>query len=91
MRFEWDVGKAERNFIKHKVTFTEAASVFGDTLSTTIFDPDHSTREDRYIIIGRSHKGRLLMVAHTDRGDNIRIISARELTKSEKEAYEEGK
>ncbi|MBF0560234.1 MAG: BrnT family toxin, partial [Nitrospirae bacterium] len=84
MTFEWDAGKADRNFKKHKVTFTEAATVFGDTLSITTFDPDHSIAEERYIIIGHSRKGRLLIVAHTERGDIIRIISARELTKSER-------
>jgi uncharacterized DUF497 family protein len=91
MKFEWNAEKAEKNFNKHKVTFTEAATVFGDTLSITIYDPDHSKDEERYITIGWSNHDRLLMVSHTDRGDYIRIISARELTKKEREAYEEGK
>ncbi|MBU2444353.1 MAG: BrnT family toxin [Bacteroidetes bacterium] len=91
MKFEWDTQKAERNFRKHKVAFTEAATVFADTLGITIYDPDHSKNEERYVTIGWSHQGRILMVAHTDRGDRIRIISARELTKKERKAYEEGK
>ena len=91
MKFEWDPAKAASNLRRHRVAFTEAATVFADTLSVTIYDPDHSKAEERFIIIGRSTEGRLLMVAHTDRGGRIRIISARELTKSEREAYEEGK
>ena len=91
MKFEWDFQKTERNFRKHKVAFTEVATVFADTLGITIYDPDHSKNEELYVTIGWSHQGRVLMVAHTDRGDRIRIISARELTKTEKEAYEERK
>ena len=91
MKFEWDPAKAASNQRRHRVAFIEAATVFADTLSVTIYDPDHSKTEERCIIIGRSTAGRLLMVAHTDRGGRIRIISARELTKSEREAYEEGK
>ena len=91
MKFEWDTGKAEVNLKKHKVAFAEASSVFADTLGITIYDPDHSKDEERYITIGHSHQGRTLLVAHTDRGDRIRIISARELTKTERKAYEEGK
>jgi hypothetical protein len=72
------------------VSFAEAATIFEDDLSVTIYDPDHSEDEDRYITIGLSNRGRLLMVAHTERGDTIRIISARELTSAEREAYEEG-
>jgi len=90
MRFEWHPEKAAKNLRKHKVSFTEAATVFGDDLSITVDDPDHSEQEDRYITIGLSHQGRLLMVAHTERSDTIRIISARELTSTEREAYEEG-
>jgi uncharacterized DUF497 family protein len=91
MKFEWDNKKAEINFKKHKVAFTEAATVFADTFGITIYDPDHSKDEERYITIGYSQQERLLMVAHTDRGDRIRIISARELTKTEREVYEEEK
>jgi uncharacterized DUF497 family protein len=86
--FEWDVAKAKTNLSKHRVAFSEASTVLRDRLSITIHDPDHSVDEDRYITIGASIAGRLLMVAHTDRGDRTRIISARELTRKEREAYE---
>ena len=86
MEFEWDPKKEAKNIRQHKVTFAEAATVFGDTLSTTVPDPDHSEEEDRYIIIGYSQRALLLMVSHTER---IRIISARPLTPTEREAYEE--
>ena len=89
MEFEWDPQKAIKNIQKHDVSFVEAATVFGDKLSITIFDPDHSDNEDRNITIGWSNRQRLLMVAHTERGNKIRIISARELTRKEREAYEE--
>jgi uncharacterized protein len=75
---------------RHNVSFSEAATVFSDPLSTTVPDPDHSLDEDRSITVGLSHRGRLLMVAHTERGDRIRIISARELTWTERAQYEEG-
>jgi hypothetical protein len=88
MIFEWNPAKAERNLRKHGISFTEAGTVFGDELSITVPDPDHSDDEDRYITIGWSHRGRLLMIAHTDRGEIIRIISARELTKTERKEYE---
>jgi uncharacterized DUF497 family protein len=89
VEFEWDLEKAGNNLRKHKVSFGEAATVFGDVLSTTIRDPDHSTDEDRYITIGMSINHRLIMVAHTERGERVRIISARELTRSERDDYEE--
>lgn len=89
MDFEWDPRKAEANLQKHGVSFTEAGTVFGDELAITVHDPDHSRDEDRYITVGRSNRRRLLMVAHTDRGSRIRIISARELTKAERKDYEE--
>jgi uncharacterized protein len=89
VEFEWDPQKEAKNVRKHKVAFSEAATVFADTLSTTVPDPDHSEDEDRYIIIGLSQRSRLLMVAHTERGERIRIISARTLTPTEREAYEE--
>ena len=89
MNFEWDPDKAEYNLRKHGVSFQEAATVFGDDASITIYDPDHSDDEDRFITIGWSYQRRLLMVSHTDRGENIRIISSRKLTKSERKAYEE--
>jgi len=89
IEFEWDTDKAKLNLRKHGVAFKEAASVFKDSLSITIDDPDHSEEEERFIIIGLSDAGRLLIVAHTNRGDRTRIINARELTRSEREAYEE--
>ncbi len=89
MDFEWDPRKAEINLRKHGVSFTEAGTVFGDDLAITVPDPDHSDDENRYIAIGWSNRRRLLIVAHTDRGDRIRIISARELTKAERKEYEE--
>jgi len=83
IEFEWDPNKAKKNIKKHRVSFNEAATVFGDPLSMTFFDPDHSIDENRYITIGLSHLGRLLVVAHTDRDDRIRIISARKATERE--------
>ena len=90
MEFDWDPNKAARNLRRHHVSFGEAATVFSDPLSTTVPDPDHSLDEDRAITVGLSHHGRLLMMAHTERGDHIRIISARELTRTERAQYEEG-
>jgi len=89
IEFEWDLNKARLNLRKHGVAFKEAATVFRDPLSITFDDPDHSEEEERYIIIGLSDAGRLLMVSHTNRGNRIRVIHARELTRSEREAYEE--
>jgi uncharacterized DUF497 family protein len=89
MEFEWDPSKADLNLRKHRVSFKEAATVFGDSLGTTVSDPDHSVGEHRYITVGLSNRGRLLIVAHAERGERIRIISARKLTRSEKRAYEE--
>ncbi|MFH1562309.1 MAG: BrnT family toxin [Nitrospirota bacterium] len=89
MKFEWDPNKEFKNLRKHKVSFSEAATVLGDTLATTVPDPDHSIDEDRYITVGWSNRSRLLMVAHIERGNRIRIISARELTRAERKSYEE--
>ena len=89
VEFEWDPKKAAKNLRKHGVSFNEAATVFGDSLGTTVPDPDHSVAEDRYITVGMSNRRRLVMVAHTEREERSRIISARELTRAEKEAYEE--
>lgn len=86
---EWDPAKAVSNRRKHGVAFEEAATVFTDPLSSTIPDPLHSQEEERYIIIGRSIQQRLLVVVHTDRGDNIRIISARVANARERKTYEE--
>ena len=89
MNFEWDPNKAESNLRKHGVSFQEAATVFGDELGITVYDPDHSKDEDRYITIGWSDRRRILMVSHTDQEDRIRIISARELSPRERKDYEE--
>ena len=90
MRFDWNKNKAASNLRKHKVSFEEAATVFGDPLSDTFDDPDHSAEEQRFLIIGHSEQGRLLFVSHTDDGETIRIISAREPTRTERELYEQG-
>ena len=90
LQFEWDPNKAASNLRWHKVSFEEAATVFQDRLSVTVPDPDHSIEEDRWIIVGMSHRFRLLIVSHTERGNRIRIISARELTPRERKEYEEG-
>jgi len=87
--FEWDANKAESNLTKHNVRFEAAATVFGDPYSMTIPDPAHSQSEPRFIILGRSHDGRLLVVVHTERSDNIRIISARQASRRERRQYEE--
>jgi len=76
LEFEWDPAKAEANLKDHGVSFDEATTVFRDTLSITITDPDHSDSEDRFIDIGMSHRMQLLVVSYTDRQDKIRIISA---------------
>ena len=89
MEFEWNPRKAAENLRRHKVSFNEATTVFGDSLGATVSDPDHSTEERRYITIGLSNRGRLLMVAHTESRERIRIINARTLTRSERKAYEE--
>lgn len=90
MEFEWNSNKAELNIEKHGVSFQEAATVFNDSLSITFPDPDHSIGENRYVIIGVSRFGQLLVVAHTDRGEKVRIISARKATRQERRFYEEG-
>ncbi|MEP6698354.1 MAG: BrnT family toxin [Verrucomicrobiota bacterium] len=89
LTFEWDSRKARGNLAKHGVTFEEAATVFADSLSFTISDPEHSTTEQRQITLGRAFNGKMLVVVHTDRGDNIRIISARRASRQERRFYEE--
>lgn len=89
MRFEWDEKKAATNLAKHGVSFEEAVTVFGDPLSDTFDDPDHSVEERRFLIIGISDRGRMLIVAHTDDSEVVRMISAREPTSGEKKSYEE--
>lgn len=89
VNFEWDPGKARQNRRKHRVSFQEAATVFGDPLAVTYADPDHSVSEQRFITVGLSSAGRVLIVAHADRDENIRIISARKTTQRERKHYEE--
>jgi hypothetical protein len=86
--FEWDEEKSQKNFRKHKVSFEEAKSVFNDPFALTIPDPKHSSGEYRYIDIGYSSKGRILVVVYSERRSNIRIISCRKATKSEQRVYE---
>lgn len=88
MDFEWDPTKEAENIRKHGVSFSEAGSAFYDPLSLTVPDPDHSIGEQRFMLLGQSHTGRLLSVSHADRGDRIRIISARRASRSEAKAYE---
>lgn len=90
MHFEWNSIKARRNLRKHGVTFEEASSAFHDPLAVTGSDPDHSGDEERMITFGVSSSGRLLIVAHTERGGAIRIINARIATRHERRIYEEG-
>lgn len=88
MRFEWDSGKAAENLRKHRVSFDEAATAFFDPLSVTVPDPDHTVGERRFITMGASSGGRLLVIAHTERGSALRIISARLASASERKRYE---
>jgi uncharacterized DUF497 family protein len=90
VRFEWDPEKARANLETHEVSFEEAATVFGNPLAVTFFDPDHSDDEDRYLTFGESQSNRLLVIVHTDREDSTRIISARETTRGEREQHDEG-
>lgn len=89
MEFEWDPKKALSNFRKHRVSFEEACSVFGDTLAAVYADPDHSANEKRYLMIGTSVEGRLLIVAFAERAQRFRIISARKPTRRETKFYEQ--
>jgi len=89
INFEWDDLKAESNLRKHGVSFEEAATAFGDPLSITAADPDHSEQEDRFILVGSTFRDRLVVVVHSERGDRIRIIGARPATRSERRAYEQ--
>jgi len=89
MRFEWDVLNAAQNLRKHGVSFDEASSVFFDPLSATGDDPDHTLQERRFVTFGMSSSGRLLVVAHMERHDAIRIITARPATRAERKLYEE--
>ena len=90
MEFEWDDAKAEANLRKHGVAFAEAATAFGDPLAITFYDPAHSDDEDRFLTIGLSEGGRVVILSHTDREESVRIISAREATRGERKGYEDG-
>jgi uncharacterized DUF497 family protein len=89
LQLKWDPGKDDLNRRKHGVSFFEASTVFRDPLAVTIGDPDHSQHEDRYITLGNSANQAILVVVHTERGDNIRIISARIATRCERQQYEQ--
>ena len=91
MTLEWDPVKAAANLAKHGVDFHEAGTVLADPLSTTFPDPLHSLDEQRYVTIGLALSGRILVVAHTDRGEAVRLISARPATPGERRFYEQGK
>ena len=90
MSWEWDDEKAAGNLEKHGVSFEEAMTVFDDPLYVDFYDPDHSAEEHRYVIVGTSRTGRLLIVSYTERREAVRLISAREVTPAERSAYEEG-
>jgi uncharacterized protein len=90
VQVEWDPEKAEKNLAKHGVSFDEASTVFGDPLAVTIDDPDHSHDEQRYLTTGFSQHHRLILVAHSEREGRFRIISARDVTASERTHYESG-
>jgi uncharacterized protein len=90
VNFEWEAEKAGRNLAKHGVSFSEAVTVFGDALASTIPDPHHSRTEARFVTIGLSSSQRLLVVCQTDREHRTRLISAREATRHERRQYETG-
>ncbi len=89
LNFEWDEAKAKSNTSKHGVCFEEASTIFGDQNALTIEDPAHSSIENRFITLGSSHLGKLLVVVHTERGDKLRLISARPASRKERKTYEE--
>ena len=89
MKFEWDTNKAAVNLSRHSISFDEAKTVFQDPFYVIFDDPDHSFQENRYIAIGQSAQNRLLFVSYTERGNAVRLISARNATRSERELYEE--
>ena len=90
MEFEWDPEKASSNLRKHNVSFEEASTALSDPMAATGADPDHSIGEFRYVTFGISERDRLLVVAHTEQRETIRIISARLASRREKKIYEEG-
>lgn len=87
--FEWDAEKARQNVDKHGISFEEVVTAFGDPLSVTVSDPDHSDSEERQLLLGMSRRSRLVVVAFTERGDRLRIITARLASRREKRKYEE--
>jgi uncharacterized DUF497 family protein len=87
---EWDAEKAANNFSKHDVSFEEAATVFADPLGLVVDDPRHSVGEERLVLLGHSHRQRVLAVMFTERGEAVRLISARAATRQEHRAYDEG-
>jgi uncharacterized protein len=89
--FEWDPQKATRNARKHGVSFDEAATAFGDAFGLIVADPRHSDPEPRFVLLGYSQSGRLLAVMFTERGDRLRLISARTATRRERRHYEEAR
>ncbi len=91
IRFEWDSDKSKKNLLKHKVSFEDACTIFGDPFALTILDHEHSDNENREITLGMSQNVILLVVCHTDRSGRIRIISARRATKSEERQYQENR
>jgi hypothetical protein len=90
LSFQWDEDKARENLSKHKIAFEEGKTIFNDPLLWTFPDPEHSETEQRYLSIGYSARGRVLVVSHTERAGDIRIISCRKATVTERRAYEEG-
>lgn len=88
MKFKWDARKDRENQRKHGVSFQEASTVFGDPLAGTIPDPDHSHGEHRFLTVGHSSNQRLIVVSHTEEGENFRIISAREANAYERKTYQ---
>ena len=90
LNFEWDPQKAAKNLARHAVSFQEAESVFGDSLGRITTDPRHSMDEERYVLLGVSHRQRLLAVMFVDRGEAVRLISARRATPRERRDYEQG-
>ena len=90
IKFDWDPNKARRNLRKHRIDFDEASTIFADTLSITIPDPDHSDDQERWVTVGLSNRHRLLVVVHTEEGETIRLISGRRANRLERRKYEEG-
>ena len=88
MKFQWEPKQAEHNLKKHRVTFEDASTVFGDPLAATVPDPRHSVEENRFVTMGHSTENRLVVVAHVDRSEQVRIISARLATRRERRKYE---